>query len=102
MSDTVTSSDVPGDDRRYVHYDPESEQRMSTTLALAVADLEGVSPTALDPLGYATDPDELDSLVAENTDGAVGGRIDFEFAGYDVTVHPCGYAELVAGEDVNA
>ncbi len=102
MSDTIPSSDVPDDGRRYVHYDPESEQRMSTTLALAVADLEGVEPTALDPLAYATDPETLDSLVAENTDGAVSGDVSFEFAGYDVTVHPCGYAELVPREDANA
>lgn len=99
MSQRTTPPDVLDTDRQYVRTDPASDQRMSTTVALAVADREGVAPTALPPLGYATDPDALDTFVATD---AVDGEITFTFAGYDVTVHPCGLAELDPREGANA
>jgi len=102
MSDTSFSGGLDGHDRRYVRYDPESNRRMSTMLALAVADLEGVSPTDLDPLAYSIDPREIDALVSEYDPTDVVGDLSFHYAGYEILVHPCGLAELDSGEDTNA
>jgi hypothetical protein len=103
MSDTTTFSDgLDGHDRRYVRYDPESNRQMSTTLALTVADLEGVSPTDLDPLAYSIDPGEIDALVSEYEPTGVAGDLSFQYAGYEILVHPCGLAELSTVEGTNA
>lgn len=91
---TTGPPDVLDDDRQYVHYNPNSDASPSTELALAVADLQGVGPLDLPPLGYATDPGALNALVAGNTECEIDGTLTFEFAGFDVTVHPSGLAEL--------
>ena len=94
MNQTTRPPDVlDGRGRRYVHYDPADDLAPSTTLALAIADLHDVHPTELPPLGYATDTDALDALVA---DGAtdVDGDVAFAFAGFDVTVTASGLAVL--------
>ena len=96
MSRTTTPPDVLDEHtgRRYVHYDPTSDTRPSTAFVLAVADLQGVGPLDLPPLGYVTDPDALNRLVTENTNCEIDGTLTFEFAGFDVAVHPSGLAEL--------
>jgi hypothetical protein len=81
-------------DRRFVHYDPESDTGFSTTLAMAVADAAGVQPTDLDPLAYTTDPAKLDALVESPPSDGVTGEVHFAFGGFNVTVHPSGLAEL--------
>jgi len=68
---------------------------MSTMLAMAVASLEGVHPTELDPLAHTIDTDAIDRLVAEGKTPDVDGEMTFEYAGYVVSVAPCGLAELV-------
>lgn len=64
----------------------------------AVAQAEGVSPTALPPLTDAVDPDALDTLYGheanrDRTDRDVS--LQFSYAGYDVTL--CGDAIVLRG-----
>ena len=58
----------------------------------AVADRDGVSPLDITPpLFDAIDPDALDRLY---DDGRTGVAVDFEFAGYLITVNEHGRVDL--------
>lgn len=93
-SNPPDATDADARERRYVRYDPASECRFSTTLALAVADAAGVHPTDLDPLAYTLDPANLDALVATPPSESADTDLQFAFGGFDVTVHSSGLAEL--------
>lgn len=62
----------------------------------AVADVEDVGPTDLDPLYETIDPEALDTLFKPD----VGGRIEFTYEGHDVVVHADGDA-VVDGTQVD-
>lgn len=49
--------------------------------------------TALDPLYNAIDPEALDSLFSPGNAPA-GGRLEFEYHGYEITVHSGGRLSL--------
>lgn len=67
----------------------EGERSASERVIDAVADREGVEPTALDvPLFAAIDPERLDELVRSAADGGGGSklRVEFTYLGYDIEV----------------
>ncbi|EMA45960.1 HalOD1 output domain-containing protein [Halobiforma nitratireducens] len=56
-------------------------------IVTAVAALEDVDPAELPPLYEAVDPDALTAAFAETEGGtARSGRIEFPYAGYEVSV----------------
>ncbi|ELY69701.1 HalOD1 output domain-containing protein [Natrinema versiforme] len=59
-----------------------------TRIVDAVADREGVAPTALQPPLYdVIDPEALNALVSSvNGDDADSFRVSFEYNGYEITV----------------
>ncbi|MFB6302106.1 MAG: HalOD1 output domain-containing protein [Haloferacaceae archaeon] len=59
-----------------------TDERLSTTVALAVADVVGKDPTALPPLRSVLDPDALDTLF----DTGTPARVEFEYRGCLVSV----------------
>ncbi|WP_226481510.1 HalOD1 output domain-containing protein [Natrinema amylolyticum] len=70
-----------------------SRKAPSQAVIEAVADAEGVPPTAVSPPDYQSlhavvDPSALDALFADRPSGAnrPGGTVSFSFCGYDVTV----------------
>lgn len=64
---------------------PENET-VSERVIQAVATTSSADPLELPPLYDAVDPDALDSLVTEMTDG----EVVFAYAGYEVTVRSDG------------
>ncbi|MDS0477618.1 HalOD1 output domain-containing protein [Natrinema sp. 1APR25-10V2] len=70
-----------------------SQQTPSQAVIEAVAEAEGVEPTAVappeyEPLHAVVDPAALDALFADRSNGAKRshGVVSFPFCGYDVTV----------------
>lgn len=61
----------------------------SETVIEAIADAEGVDPTAISPPLYEVlDPDALDSFVGATSDSlATDMRIGFQYYGYEVRIH---------------
>lgn len=67
--------------RRLRHEGPGS---VATTIVRAIADLDGVDPTEMDPLYGSVDPDLLQALLDD--DRRVTGDVMFTYRGYRVTV----------------
>lgn len=80
---------------RQVTFDPDSDS-VTETVVDAVADLEGVSPTSLDPLYDTIDPDALDSIVRSAVSRPSPGEVavTVRYEGYAVTVHGYGVVEI--------
>ncbi len=79
----------------------ESEVRagedVTTQIVTAVAEREGVEPTALDTRLYeAIDPDALTTLVENAPDS--GLTVGFDYAGYRVTVVADGRTHVEVAE----
>lgn len=104
MSGTNSQSDVSNDstDCRSVRYDPEANRKLSTAIALAVASYQDRAPKEVAPIANSINPDLIDTFVTEGEAADVDGELRFDFAGYKITVHASGLAELVPSEDVNA
>ena len=72
---------------------------LSQSVVDAVARAEGVDPLDLEVALYeVVDPDALDALFQTEC-GAVEGRVEFEYYGYDVTVTASGRVSLDAVDD---
>lgn len=70
-----------------------SPERLSHTIVEIIADLEGTSPTKLQPtLHSAVDPEALESLARSmfRSESPSQGRISFTYCGYEVCVHSDG------------
>lgn len=71
----------------------EEELTPSYSVLLAVSEVTGTAPEALNPLYDVIDPDALDE-VFHRRDGrdswAPNGRLNFPYEGCDVTVHADG------------
>lgn len=66
------------------------EESLSVSIVSAIANAEGVDPTAIRPpeyeaLYHVCNPDALEALFSYDDD-ATPGSVQFEFCGYDVTV----------------
>lgn len=71
-------------------------------IAMAVAEVEGVSPTRLNPpLNDVIDPDVLDRLFAPagNARRTSAGRVVFPYRGHVVTYHADGYVTVDPAAD---
>lgn len=81
------------------HSVPPDGNRRSPARAVieAVATAEGVEPDELPPIYDAIEPEALDSLFAGRDSSAV--RIDFRYAGHDVTLE--GNGEVGLEVDIN-
>lgn len=69
-------------------------------IAMAVADVEGTSPTRLDPpIHDAIDADVLDRLFAPTGGARLAstGRVVFPYRGHMVTYHADGYVTVDPG-----
>lgn len=71
-------------------YDRRTESA-STAVISTVAAVTGMEPTRLDPLHGAVDPVALDRVFSGDRQG---GRVEFSYLGYRVTVHSDGLIEL--------
>lgn len=61
----------------------------------AVAGVRGEDPVDLpETLSSAVDPDALDRLFSDTSDGIRTGRVSFTYCGCDVTVHADGRVEV--------
>jgi hypothetical protein len=72
---------------------------VSERIIEAVAEREGVSPTALaQPLNEVIDPEALDTLFEPQPNGEQRseGRVEFQYYGYTVTVDMDGSVRLDA------
>ena len=75
----------------------DRSEPLSQVVVEAVASAEGVDPLDLEvPLYDAVDPDALDALFESG--GAVDGRVEFEYYGYDVTATGDGRVTLDAAD----
>lgn len=81
--------------------DSSSRTRPTKAIVEAVAAAEDVPPEEVvpptyEPLHDVVDPQALDALFAPKRNGTprVGGRVSFEFCGYEVTVHEDGSITL--------
>lgn len=71
-------------------YRASRTEQLSEAVTRAVAESEGVDPTALDtPLYEAIDPDALDDLVRLRRTAEVPSpvRVQFSYYGYEINVH---------------
>ena len=93
MADTIDDTPEPAlvHERRFDPTEPPSE-----AVVAAVAAVSGISPTALEPLYDAIEPDALDSLIAhaQRTDSPGEHRVRFSYAGFDVQVRGDGVVRL--------
>lgn len=67
-----------------------SPECLSHTIVEIIADLEGTSPTKLQPtLHSAVDPEALESLARSmsRNESPSSGRINFTYYGYEVCIH---------------
>lgn len=66
---------------------PAERESVVVEIVRLIAAVEGCEPDEIDPPLYdAVDPIALDDLFAGDRSRAVGGRVTFEYRGYDVTV----------------
>lgn len=63
----------------------------AVAVAYAVAEADGVEPTELPPLGETIDPNAVNQCIE---DESFSGQIQFEYAGYDVSVNSHGVIHL--------
>lgn len=75
-----------------VRCDLVSSELPSETVVRAVSEATGAHPTDLRPLYEVLDPDALDSMLA----GRQTGRVQFEYAGHEVSVDEEGVVVLDA------
>ncbi|OVE86169.1 HalOD1 output domain-containing protein [Natronolimnobius baerhuensis] len=78
-----------------------ASQSVSYAVITAIAEREGVDPTAIEPPEYealydAINPEALDALFAPRTDGQVRttGRVEFTYCDYHVIVSSDGDVEV--------
>jgi len=75
----------------------DAEGSVSERVVGAVAEREGVNPTALSrPLNEVVDPEALDTLFGPQPDGQPRepSHVEFEYYGYTVVVYGDGAVEL--------
>ncbi|WP_433626387.1 DUF7504 family protein [Halomicrococcus sp. NG-SE-24] len=83
-----------------VHHDLDSDQALSTTITVAVADAAGVEPSDIPEQLYdVIDPEALDKLFEPRGDGTPrrGGRLSFSLYGHHVTVNGDGTVTVQPG-----
>ncbi|WP_158059336.1 HalOD1 output domain-containing protein [Halorussus halophilus] len=78
----------------HVRYDPTDSTNITESIAIAIAELEGVHPLELDPLYGAVNPESLEKFVAHGGSDEFGGEMSLTFEGYSVTVHASGLVEI--------
>lgn len=66
-----------------MEYSLDSDEKPSAGVWSVIAAIENCSPLDLPPLAEATNPDALDTLLA-NSNGSE--QLSFEYYGYEVTV----------------
>lgn len=73
-------------------YEWEAVDSLSTLVVETVAEVSGKSPTELEQLYTRIDTDALDRLFRPVADGPsrTGGKVEFPFDGYVVSVHADG------------
>lgn len=80
----------------------DTSESLVTTIVEEVADREGVAPTDLTPsLHTVINADALTALFSPTNRGLSreGGRVEFEYCGYDVIVQEDGRVDVSAGEE---
>lgn len=97
MNDTRTSSaqthSRPDGTDYYAYHDSESTAKLSTTVIHALADVMGADVTDTNFQLYdSIDPDALDRIFADSTDGSAStpSHLAFVVENYQVTVYSSG------------
>lgn len=70
-------------DERTHRFQYDGEGSITSTIVLAIADLDGVDSAEMEPLYSAVDPGLLDAI--EQADGSVSADVMFTYRGYRVT-----------------
>jgi hypothetical protein len=83
--------EIEYDDRHGVYaveWDGEELDSISYAIVELVAELEGVNPTDVVPLGEYVDTDALERLFEPSEqNGHPVGTVKFEYSGYTITIH---------------
>lgn len=96
MNDAARPADLDRSDREvsthYATFDWADYEPASSTVVETVARAAGVSTADLPEIHDCIEPCALDQLFGSQCGEArtTTGRVTFEYAGYDVSVHSCG------------
>lgn len=98
-------TDDRGSDAHEFEVDWTGPNAVSTAVVTAVARIEGVDQSELEPLSSVVDPDSLDRVFRPRADGPSrsGGHVSFRYEGHRVTVRADGQVvvEPLADPDAN-
>lgn len=82
------------EERRVYRANYEKESYVpSLAIAESIAAIEGIGPTAMDPLGETVEMNSLDTLIQSSTNGS-DLQITFSVQGYRIAVQGDGVIEL--------
>lgn len=97
MMDDGSTDGLQTEGPRTHRFQHQGDGLVATTVALAVAEVDDVDPTAMEPLYGAVDPGLLERL----TDGGrqLTGDVMFTYRGYRVTVDSDGGVLLAPAAD---
>lgn len=84
MIDETPVDGARTDGSRTRRIDHDGTGTVASTIVLAIAEMDGVDPTEMEPLYYSVDPDLLDALY--NDDRQITGDVMFTYRGHRVTV----------------
>lgn len=98
MKPNETGDGAVEDRTRYVHYDPETDERPSEMLVVTVADFADADPLELEPLFETVEPDTLNDFVGTGGLPDVDGHMSFTYESFDIIVHSSGLLEIESAD----
>lgn len=84
MIDDTSADAARADESRTRRLKHEASGSITTTIVIAIAEMEGVDPTEMEPLYGSVDPALLEAVCSD--EGQVTGDVVFTYRGYRVTV----------------
>lgn len=88
----IDDTGSPGSGDRIHRVEHDGDGSFAGAVALAVADLDGIEVTEMEPLYGAVDPSLLDAVERASDD--VSARVTFTYRGYRITVDSGGTIEV--------
>lgn len=82
----MTRPDDPNDTEPDSLYERVSGETPAEAVVMAVAEVTGRSPLAMEPLGEVIDPDALNRLFDGRADGPSSAIVAFDYCDQEVTV----------------
>lgn len=91
--DTDITIEYDEERRVYRAYYEKESYVPSLVIAESIAEIEGIGPTAMNPLGDTVEMDTLDTLIQSSKNGS-NFQITFSVQGYRIAVQGDGVIEL--------